>query len=534
MEKLEYITQKALIKCSNGAAPGFFTPTYNTSVKINGCLVATAMDKVPMANIPTFVVCSMTQQACAPLPSMWQDTYPVKIKGEKALLGRSCIQCSVGGKIEFLTSGQIPLSKEDEAEVKGIRDDVQKAHEEELEEANKPWGQKAGEFVLDMVPVVGPLISLAKNVSDGNFGMAALDVVFLAIDVVGVVTAPVSGGLSLAATTTAKAGLRATAKVFIKSAAKKMGKESIQAGVKKTGELLSKLTVKNLTRGAVCVFACFPKGTLVHTKDGFINIENIKNGDLVWSWNEEKNEVVLRPVIKTISHKVDILIKLVVAQEEIETTPDHPFYSDGEWIEAGNLEVGDEIRLIDGNVVIVNEINFVVDSDGLDGDIDFSIDNAPNFDEAFDCRNSIQVYNFEVEENESYFVSKLKVLVHNGKICLKGLSEDAIKKIRIAMLEKGYRPKFRKGVVDDVWNLAKRNAKGDVICPSTNKILTWTKGKSRWNQWHMGHKPEFKWSRTVKDFKDGKITWKELLDKYNVVENYHAEDPIANMSHLYE
>jgi hypothetical protein len=534
MEKLEYITQKALIKCSNGAAPGFFTPTYNTSVKINGCLVATAMDKAPMANIPTFVICSMTQQACAPLPSMWQDTYPVKIKGEKALLGRSCIQCSVGGKIEFLSSGQIPLSKEDEDEVNNTREDVKKAHEEELEEANKSWWQKAGEFALDMVPIVGPIVSFAKNVSDGNFGMAGLDVVFLAIDVVGIVGAPFSGGLSLAATTAAKAGLRATVKGALKATAKKMGKESIQAGMKQASKILSKLSVKELTRGAICVFACFPKGTLVHTKDGFRNIEDVKNGDLVWSWNEEKDEVVLRPVIKTISHEVDILIKLVVDQEEIETTPDHPFYSDGEWIEAGNLEVGDEIRLIDGNVVIVNEINFIIDSEGLEGDIDFSINNAPNFDKVFEGRNSIQVFNFEVEENESYFVSKLKVLVHNGKICLKGLSDDAIKEIRIAMLKKGYRPKFRKGVVDDVWKLANRNANGDVICPSTNKILTWDKAKSRWNQWQMGHKPEFKWSNTVAEFKNGKITWKELLDKYNVVENYHPEDPIANMSHLYE
>jgi len=44
MEKLEYITQKALMKCSDGAAPGLFTPSYNTKVKINGCVVATAMD----------------------------------------------------------------------------------------------------------------------------------------------------------------------------------------------------------------------------------------------------------------------------------------------------------------------------------------------------------------------------------------------------------------------------------------------------------------------------------------------------------
>jgi len=255
---------------------------------------------------------------------------------------------------------------------------------------------------------------------------------------------------------------------------------------------------------------------------------------LVWSWDEDTDLIALKPVIKTITHRVGILIKLLVGQEEIETTPDHPFYSEGEWVEAGNLAVGDEIRLIDGTTAPINEINFVIDSDGLEGDIDFSIDNAPNFDEVFDGRNPVQVFNFEVEENESYFVSKLKVLVHNGKICLKGLTDDAIKKIRTAMLEKGYRPTFRKGVVDDVWKAAKRNADGDVICPSSDKVLKWVKERSRWDQWQMGHNKNSKWSDTVKEYKDEKITWKELLNKYNDPKSYSPEDPMANMSHLFE
>ena len=46
------------------------------------------------------------------------------------------MQCGIGGKIEFLTSGQIPLTAEEEAEVNGIRNDVQKAYDEEQKEAN--------------------------------------------------------------------------------------------------------------------------------------------------------------------------------------------------------------------------------------------------------------------------------------------------------------------------------------------------------------------------------------------------------------
>lgn len=171
-----------------------------------------------------------------------------------------------------------------------------------------------------------------------------------------------------------------------------------------------------LTQDDVSVFDCFSKGTLVHTKDGFRNIEDIKEGELIWSWNEDTDEVALKPVIKTTTNKVDILIKLVIGQEEIETTPDHPFYSNGAWIDAGSLEVGDEIQLFDGTSAAINEIDFVIDRDGLEGDIDFSIDNAPDFDEVIDGRNPIEVFNFEVEENEFYFVTKLKILVHDGKL----------------------------------------------------------------------------------------------------------------------
>jgi hypothetical protein len=59
------------------------------------------MDKIPMANIPAFIVCAKTQKPCVPVPTMWQDTYPVKVKGQQTLLGKSCMQCSIGGKMEF-------------------------------------------------------------------------------------------------------------------------------------------------------------------------------------------------------------------------------------------------------------------------------------------------------------------------------------------------------------------------------------------------------------------------------------------------
>ena len=120
MDELEYITKDALIMCDQGGAPDFFQPTHNDKVKIHGCLVATTKDAVPLSNIPSFKICKISQKPCMPatVPLTWQDTWQVKVKGKNSLSGKSTCQCPVGGNIEFMTSGQIPLSDDAMAELK--------------------------------------------------------------------------------------------------------------------------------------------------------------------------------------------------------------------------------------------------------------------------------------------------------------------------------------------------------------------------------------------------------------------------------
>ena len=335
------------------------------------------------------------------MPTAWQNTYPVKVKGGKTLLFKSCMNCGVGGKIEFLTSGQIPLTAAEEGEVKDMRDDVQKSYEEEQKEANKLWWQKAGEFALDMVPIVGPIVSLAKNVSEGNFGMAALDVGFLALDVVGLVATPFTGGASLAATTVAKAGLRATVKGAVKAVAKKASKEAIKAGVKQTGEMLAKLSVKNLTRGKLCVFACFPAGTPVAVKDGYRSIEEIQIGDEVWAWDEASGEVGLKPVLDLMQKDSDHTITIFIDNEIIETTAEHPFWVNESWKNAGDLIAGDEISTKNNKAVEIKntQLNYV----------------------------SKKVFNLEVGDWHTYFVGLLEILVHNNsQKCLTALMRELV------------------------------------------------------------------------------------------------------------
>ena len=69
----------------------------------------------------------------------------------------------------------------------------------------------------------------------------------------------------------------------------------------------------------------------------------------------------------------------------IKTTPNHPFYSRGKWVEAGNLKIGDKILHIDG---VTHEITSI------------EVDETPR-----------TVYNFEVENVHNYFAEGY--LVHN-------------------------------------------------------------------------------------------------------------------------
>ncbi len=69
----------------------------------------------------------------------------------------------------------------------------------------------------------------------------------------------------------------------------------------------------------------------------------------------------------------------------IKTTSVHPFYSDGNWIEAGDLSIGDKILHVDG--------------------LEHTIETIKLSDEP------VTVYNFEVDGTHNYFAEGY--LVHN-------------------------------------------------------------------------------------------------------------------------
>jgi hypothetical protein len=157
-----------------------------------------------------------------------------------------------------------------------------------------------------------------------------------------------------------------------------------------TNVLLSYLPtkyVKHLYK-KFCGRNSFTEGTLVHTNNGMVPIQDVKIGDLVLSYNEVKGVEEYKEVVHLVTgdsvHKV-VIVELATG-ELIEATAKHPFYVEGEWIDADSLLVGE--KLFDGDgYVSIKSIEFY--------------------------EKNLKVYNFTVSDNHNYFVGNDGVLVHN-------------------------------------------------------------------------------------------------------------------------
>ena len=140
-------------------------------------------------------------------------------------------------------------------------------------------------------------------------------------------------------------------------------------------------------KGATTV--CFPAGTKVHTQWGLADIEKLEVGVPVLTYNEVSNRLEYKKV-KMVMHR---MTRRMCAMElsngtTIEVTPEHRFFSNGEWTPIEELKVNDTLQLKDNSIVVIeNKIIF------------------PTF---------VEVYNLEIEDNENYYVTEEGVLVHNG------------------------------------------------------------------------------------------------------------------------
>lgn len=141
--------------------------------------------------------------------------------------------------------------------------------------------------------------------------------------------------------------------------------------------------------GKGSTLVCFPAGTKVHTQWGLADIEKLEVGVPILTYNEETGEQEYKKVKKVMRRMTRRMCALELSNgTTLEVTPEHRFFSNGEWIPIEELNVNDTLQLKDNSIVVIeNKIIF------------------PTF---------VEVYNLEIEDNENYYVTEEGVLVHNG------------------------------------------------------------------------------------------------------------------------
>ena len=145
-------------------------------------------------------------------------------------------------------------------------------------------------------------------------------------------------------------------------------------------------------RGGTCEIvngACFVAGTLVHTAEGFVPIENIEVEDKVWAYHPEKNQPILSKVLHRFKKTWHRFCQIITPGDTLLATNKHPFYVPDlqRYIPADSLRQGMQVLSLAGTILTVQAAT--------------TIDTVAT------------VYNFEVADQHNYYVGKHGVLVHN-------------------------------------------------------------------------------------------------------------------------
>lgn len=137
---------------------------------------------------------------------------------------------------------------------------------------------------------------------------------------------------------------------------------------------------------------CFTADMLVLTGRGYRQIKEIRKGDDIYSRNAKTGTTGLRKVAGVFQEEAHTIHHIWLdGKEELKMTAYHPVYvKDRGWVKAINLRQGDLLETMDGTSQVTK--------------VEKTRHEEP-----------VEVYNFQVEEWESYFVSEMRVYVHNGE-----------------------------------------------------------------------------------------------------------------------
>jgi len=140
--------------------------------------------------------------------------------------------------------------------------------------------------------------------------------------------------------------------------------------------------------------SCFAAGTSITMADGSEKpIESITVGDWVLGYDTNGKTTLPARVSHTFVHS-DTAQSLLL-NGNVRVTPEHPFYMNGAWIEAGNLQPGDQLHRLVTSESTPQPVIMTVEQ----------IENIPG---------ALTTYNIEVENVHNYFAGGY--LVHNKPV----------------------------------------------------------------------------------------------------------------------
>ena len=154
----------------------------------------------------------------------------------------------------------------------------------------------------------------------------------------------------------------------------------------KTKFTFSKLEIKN--------GGCFLAGTKVAVKGGFKEIDKLKRGEYVLTYNEEKDINEYKKIVNTfeLTDLTEELYTIKTDDTELKITGHHLVYTNRDnkyvYIPAKDLKVGDIVRYSNGEIHKITSISHE------------TIEKI--------------VYNLEIEDNHNFYVGDKAILVHNA------------------------------------------------------------------------------------------------------------------------
>lgn len=135
----------------------------------------------------------------------------------------------------------------------------------------------------------------------------------------------------------------------------------------------------------------FISGTEIKTPNGYTNIENLKENDLVLSYNLKDRKIQEDSLCKICKHRFDRYIEIHINQEVLKAGPAQKFYclrkENEVWVEAQNLTTDDCIYVEQNTWERIHSL--------------------------VEVKENIQAYSLSTLQQHNFFVSRQSFLTHN-------------------------------------------------------------------------------------------------------------------------